>query len=157
LRDKVLETGLQLMLTHTYSGYPMVKEARRIIRDGKLGEIQKVVVEYPQGWLTRLEHKGGDLHAVWRTDPKRSGKSGCMADIGTHAAHLAEYISGLRITHVCAQLRAMTRGNTLDDDSNVLLQFQNGATGVLMASQIAAGEENALKIRVYGKKGGIEW
>lgn len=157
LQRKVAETGLQLMLTHTYSGYPMVKEARRMIKDGKLGKIRKVIVEYPQGWVGKLEYKGGNLQAAWRTDPKRSGKSGCIADIGTHAAHLAEYISGLRITELCAQLSIMADGNALDDDGNVLLKFDNGATGVLMASQMATGEENALKIRVYGQKGGIEW
>lgn len=157
LQRKVAETSLRLMLTHTYSGYPMVKEARNIIKAGKLGEIRKVIVEYPQGWLGRLVHKGGNPQAAWRTDPKRSGKSGCMADIGTHAAHLAEYVSGLKITELCAQLSVMTTGNALDDDGNVLLKFDNGATGVLMASQVAVGEENALKIRVYGQKGGIEW
>jgi len=157
LRQKVTETGLQLMLTHTYSGYPMVKEARRMIKDRKLGEVRKVIVEYPQGWMAKLEYKGGNPQAVWRTDPTRSGKSGCMADIGTHAAHLAEYVSGLKITELCAQLSTMTSGNALDDDGNVLLRFDNGATGVLMASQMAAGEENALRIRVYGQKGGIEW
>lgn|SRR5690606_24536362 len=157
LRQKVRATGLQLMLTHTYSGYPMVKEARRMIKDGKLGEIMKVIVEYPQGWMSKLAYKGGNPKAVWRTDPNRSGKSGCMADIGTHAAHLAEYVSGLKITNLCAQLSTMTAGNALDDDGNVLLQFDNGATGVLMASQITSGEENALKIRVYGQKGGVEW
>jgi len=157
LQHKVSETGLLLMLTHTYSGYPMVKEARRMIRDGKLGEIRKVIVEYPQGWLSKLEYKGGNLQSAWRTDPQRSGKSGCIADIGTHAAHLAEYVSGLRITELCAQLSIMANGNALDDDGNVLLRFENGATGVLMASQMAAGEENALKIKVYGQKGGIEW
>lgn len=157
LQRKVEETGLLLMLTHTYSGYPMVKEARQLIKEGKLGEIRKVVVEYPQGWISRLESRGVTLENVWRTDPKRSGKSGCIADIGTHAAHLAEYISGLKITELCAQLTIMATGNNLDDDGNVLLKFDNGATGVLIASQMAAGEENALKIKVYGQKGGIEW
>lgn len=157
LQQKVQKTGLLLLLTHTYAGYPMVKEARRIIQDGQLGEVKKVVVDYPQGWLSKLVFNGGNTNVAWRTDPKRSGKSGCMADIGTHAAHLAEYISGLRITEVCAQLNIMVEGNPLDDDGNVLLKFENNATGVLMASQMAAGEENALKIRVYGEKGGIEW
>lgn len=157
LQRKVAATGLQLLLTHTYSGYPMVKEARSRIKAGTLGEIRKVIVEYPQGWLSRLIHKGGNPQAAWRTDPKRSGISGCMADIGTHAAHLAEYITGLRITELCAQLNVMATGNVLDDDGNVLLKFDNGATGVLLASQMATGEENALKIRVYGQKGGLEW
>ncbi|HEY9560886.1 MAG TPA: Gfo/Idh/MocA family oxidoreductase [Anseongella sp.] len=157
LQQKLTETGLQLMLTHTYSGYPMVKEARRLIQEGELGKIRKVLVEYPQGWLSRMVYKGVNVQAAWRTDPARSGKSGCMADIGTHAAHLAEYVSGLRIIELCAQLTSFSDGNALDDDGNVLLKLENGAVGVLMASQMASGEENALKIRVYGERGGIEW
>lgn len=157
LSQKVKETGLILGLTHTYSGYPMVKQARQMIKEGAFGKIRKVYVEYPQGWLSTLFEKDGNKQASWRTDPKRSGKSGCMGDIGTHAAHLAEYISGLKITKLCADLNIMVEGRALDDDGNVLLRFDNGANGVLMASQVAAGEENALKIRVYGEKGGIEW
>ncbi|MHB1177732.1 MAG: Gfo/Idh/MocA family protein, partial [Daejeonella sp.] len=157
LQQKVKETGLLLLLTHTYSGYPMVKEARRMIQTGQLGKVKKVIVEYPQGWMSKLVYKGGNIQLVWRTDPNRSGKSGCMADIGTHAAHLAEYISGLKIIEVCAQLNIMSEGNALDDDGNVLLKLENNATGVLMASQMASGEENALRIRIYGEKGGIEW
>lgn len=157
LKQKVEETGLILMLTHTYSGYPMVKQARQMIKDGALGKIRKIYVEYPQGWLSRLSEREGNAQAAWRTDPKRSGKSGSMGDIGTHAAHLAEYISGLKITELCADLNIMVEGRQLDDDGNVLLRFDNGAAGVLMASQVAAGEENALKIRVYGENGGLEW
>ncbi|HVZ26304.1 MAG TPA: Gfo/Idh/MocA family oxidoreductase [Sediminibacterium sp.] len=157
LKQKVEETGLLLCLTHTYSGYPMVKQAKAMVQQGLLGKIRKVWVEYPQGWLSQLSEREGNKQAAWRTDPKRSGKSGCMGDIGTHAAHLAEYISGLSITHLCADLNIMVEGRALDDDGNVLLKFDNGAAGVLMASQVAAGEENALKIRVYGEKGGIEW
>lgn len=157
LKRKVAETGLMLMLTHTYSGYPLVKEARHLIEQGQLGKIRKIIVEYPQGWLSKMLYKGANARLAWRTDPERSGKSGCMADIGTHAAHLAEYISGLRITALCAQLNIMAEGMRLDDDGNVLLKFNNGATGVLIASQMAAGEENALKIRIYGERGGIEW
>lgn len=157
LKQKVEETGLILCLTHTYSGYPMVKQAKQMIKAGALGKIRKVYVEYPQGWLSRLSEREGNAQAAWRTDPKKSGKSGCMGDIGTHAAHLAEYITGLKITHLCADLNVMVEGRMLDDDGNVLLKFENGAAGVLMASQVAAGEENALKIRVYGEKGGIEW
>jgi predicted dehydrogenase len=157
LRQKVEETGLLLCLTHTYSGYPMVKQARQMVKDGALGKIRKVWVEYPQGWLSKLSEREGNAQAAWRTDPKKSGKSGCMGDIGTHAAHLAEYISGLKITHLCADLNIMVSGRALDDDGNVLLKFDNGAAGVLMSSQVAAGEENALKIRVYGEKGGLEW
>ena len=157
LKQKVEETGLLLLLTHTYSGYPMVKQARQMIKAGELGKIRKVWVEYPQGWLSQLSEREGNAQAAWRTDPTKSGKSGCMGDIGTHAAHLAEYVSGLNITDMCAHLSIMVEGRALDDDGNVLLKFEEGATGVLMASQVAAGEENALKIRVYGEKGGVEW
>jgi predicted dehydrogenase len=157
LKKKVEETGLLLCLTHTYSGYPMVKQARQMIKEGVFGKIRKVYVEYPQGWLSKLSEREGNAQAAWRTDPKKSGKSGCMGDIGTHAAHLSEYVTGLKITHLCADLNVMVPGRLLDDDGNVLLKFDNGAAGVLMASQVAAGEENALKIRVYGEKGGIEW
>ena len=157
LQQKVEETGLILCLTHTYSGYPMVKQSRAMATEGALGKIRKVWVEYPQGWLSRLSEREGNAGAAWRTDPKRSGKSGSMGDIGTHAIHLAEYVTGLQVTHLCADLNIMVEGRGLDDDGNVLLKFNNGATGVLMASQVAAGEENALKIRVYGEKGGIEW
>ncbi|WP_256001842.1 Gfo/Idh/MocA family protein [Pedobacter deserti] len=157
LQNKVEETGLILCLTHTYSGYPMVKQARQMVKEGKLGAIRKVMVEYPQGWLSTLTEREGNAGAAWRTDPKKSGKSGCMGDIGTHAAQLAEYISGLQITKVCADLNIVVPGRGLDDDGNVLLKFNNGANGVLIASQVAAGEENALKIKVYGEKGGLEW
>lgn len=157
LKKKVEETGLLLCLTHTYSGYPMVKQARAMMQEGVLGKIRKVWVEYPQGWLSKLSEREGNAQAAWRTDPKKSGKSGCMGDIGTHAAHLAEYITGLKITKLCADLNIMVEGRMLDDDGNVLLKFDNGAAGVLMASQVAAGEENALRIRIYGEKGGVEW
>jgi len=157
LKKKVDETGLKLCLTHTYSGYPMVKQARHMVQSGVFGSIRKILVEYPQGWLSKLSEREGNAQAAWRTDPKRSGKAGCMGDIGTHAAHLAEYISGLKITKLCADLNIMVEGRALDDDGNVLLKFDNGAAGCLMASQVAAGEENALKIRIYGEKGGIEW
>lgn len=157
LKKKVQETGLLLCLTHTYSGYPMVREARAMVRDGIFGKIRKVYVEYPQGWLSKMSEREGNAQAAWRTDPKRSGKAGAMGDIGTHAAHLAEFITGLKITHLCADLNIMVPGRALDDDGNVLLKFDNGGAGVLMASQVAAGEENALKIRVYGENGGLEW
>ena len=157
LQKKVEETGLLLLLTHTYSGYPLVKQARTMFREGVFGKIRKIYVEYPQGWLSRLSEKDGSKQAEWRTDPARSGKSGAMGDIGTHAAHLAEYISGLKITQLCADLSIMVPGRALDDDGNVLLRFDNGATGVLIASQVAAGEENPLTIRIYGENGGIEW
>jgi predicted dehydrogenase len=157
LKAKVEATGLTLCLTHTYSGYPMVKQAKAMVAEGALGKIRKVWVEYPQGWLSKLSEREGNAQAAWRTDPTKSGKSGCMGDIGTHAAHLAEYITGLQITQMCAALNILVDGRALDDDGNVLLKFSNGAAGVLMASQVAAGEENALKIRVYGEKGGVEW
>ncbi|MBG6061734.1 putative dehydrogenase [Flavobacterium sp. CG_9.1] len=157
LKQKVEETGLILCLTHTYSGYPMVKQAKAMVREGKLGKIRKVLVEYPQGWLSTLSEKEGNTQAAWRTDPKKSGKSSVMGDIGTHASHLAEYITGAKITNVCAELNTLVEGRIMDDDGAVLLKFDNGAKGVLTASQVAAGEENALKIRVYGEKGGIEW
>jgi len=157
LKKKVEQTGLPFCLTHTYAGYPMVKQARQMVKEGAFGKIRKIYVEYPQGWLSRLSEKDGSKQAEWRTDPARSGKSGAMGDIGTHAAHLAEYISGLQIKLLCADLSIMVEGRALDDDGNVLLRFDNGATGVLTASQVAAGEENALKIRVYGENGGLEW
>lgn len=157
LRDKAKETGLVLALTHTYAGYPAVKQARKMVADGLLGKIRKVYVEYPQGWLSEKVEDKGNIQASWRTDPSRSGKAGCMGDIGTHAHHLAEYITGLKVTELCAELNTFVPGRLLDDDGAALLRFDNGASGVLMASQIAAGEENALKIRVYGEKGGLEW
>lgn len=157
LKKKVEETGLVLCLTHTYSGYPMVKQARHMAQSGALGKIRKIYVEYPQGWLSKLSEREGNSQAAWRTDPKKSGKAGAMGDIGTHAAHLAEYISGLKITKLCADLNIVVEGRALDDDGAVLLKFDNGASGVLIATQVAAGEENALKIRIYGEKGGLEW
>ncbi|MBE7177115.1 MAG: Gfo/Idh/MocA family oxidoreductase [Mucilaginibacter polytrichastri] len=157
LQKKVEETGLTLLLTHTYSGYPMVKQARQMVAEGKLGKVRKVMVEYPQGWLSRLSEREGNAQAAWRTDPKKSGKSGSMGDIGTHAAQLAEYISGQKITKICADLNTVVEGRMLDDDGNLLLKFDNGANGVLIASQVAAGEENALKIRLYAENGGLEW
>jgi predicted dehydrogenase len=157
LKQKLDETGLTLCLTHTYSGYPMVKHAKAMVKEGKLGKIRKVWVEYAQGWLSKLSEREGNAQAAWRTDPKKSGKSSVMGDIGTHAAHLAEYITGAKISDVCAELNTMVEGRLLDDDGSVMLKFDNGAKGVLMASQVAAGEENNLKIRIYGEKGGIEW
>ncbi len=151
------KTGLLYGLTHNYTGYPLVKEARDMIRAGKLGKIRKVVVEYPQGWLaTRLE-ASGQKQAAWRTDPKRSGAGGCVGDIGTHAENLAEYITGLQIEELAADITSFVKGRKLDDDANVLLRFKGGAKGVLHCSQISVGEENNLNIRVYGELGGLEW
>ncbi|MDQ3843391.1 MAG: Gfo/Idh/MocA family oxidoreductase, partial [Bacteroidota bacterium] len=157
LKKKVEETGLTLCLTHTYTGYPMVKEARNIVKSGALGKVRKVYVSYHQGWLSRLSEREGNAQAAWRTDPKRSGKSGAMGDIGTHAFNLAEYITGLKVSQLCADLNVVVEGRALDDDGAVLLRFENGATGVLTATQIAAGEENNLFIKVYGENGGLEW
>jgi predicted dehydrogenase len=157
LQKKVAETGLLLAVTHTYSGYPMIKQAKQMIAEGAFGKIRKIYVEYPQGWLSSFVESSGSKQAAWRTDPKRSGMAGCMGDIGTHAAHLAEYVSGLKVTHLCADLKTFVEGRHLDDDGNVLLKFDNGATGILIASQVAAGEENAIRLRVYGEKGGIDW
>ena len=157
LQAKLQETGLLLALTHTYSGYPAVKQAKQMVAEGLFGKFRKVFVEYPQGWLSAKVEDAGNAQASWRTDPKRSGKAGAMGDIGTHAHHLAEYITGLKTTELCAELNVFVPGRMLDDDGAVLLRFDSGAKGVLMATQIAAGEENALKIRVYGEKGGLEW
>ena len=142
-------------LTHNYTGYPMVRQAKSMIREGRLGKIRRVVVEYPQGWLaTRLE-ESGQKQASWRTDPSKSGKAGCMGDIGTHAENLAEYITGLKITRLCADLNTFVSGRRLDDDGAILLELEDGAKGILFATQIAIGEENNLRIRVYGDKAGI--
>lgn len=157
LEKTVNKTGLLLGLTHTYTGYPLVKEARKMVADGAFGKIRKIYVEYPQGWLSTLLEKAGNMQASWRTDPKQSGMGGAIGDIGTHAANLAEYITGLQITEICAMLNTVVKGRHLDDDSSMLLRFNNGASGVLMATQVAAGEENNLNIRVYGEKGGLEW
>lgn len=157
LADIVNKTGLVFGLNHNYTGYPLVKEARNLVRSGVLGRIRKVVVEYPQGWLSTKLEDTGQQQASWRTDPKQSGVSSCMGDIGTHAENLAEYITGLKITELCADLTTFVPGRRLEDDGNVLLRFDNGARGVLHASQISTGEENNLNIRVYGEKGGLEW
>ena len=157
LQQKVEETGRILCLTHTYTGYPMVKHARELVKNNTLGKIRKVVVEYKQGWLSKLSEREGNAQAAWRTDPKKSGKSGVMGDIGTHAFNLSEYITGLEVTKLCAVLNTMVEGRALDDDGSVFLQYNNGAAGVLLASQVAAGEENNLTIRVYGEFGGLEW
>ncbi len=153
----VEKTGLVFCLTHNYTGYPMVKEARQMIASGAIGEVRKVIVEYPQGWLATLVEVTGNKQAAWRTDPKRSGAAGGLGDIGTHAENLAEYITGLKITQICADLTIFVEGRLLDDDANILLRFNNGAKGILQNSQIANGEENDLNIRVYGETGGLQW
>ena len=157
LQDILSETGLLYGLTHTYTGYPLVKEARGRVAAGELGKIRKVVVEYPQGWLADRQEDEDNKQAAWRLDPARAGVSSCMGDIGVHAANLAEYVSGLKISELCSDLTAFVPGRTLDDDGAVLMRFDNGARGVLHASQVSVGEENAISIRVYGEKGGLEW
>ncbi len=156
LEKIVMSSGKRFCLTHTYTGYPMVKEARSIIADGRLGTIRKVYVEYPQGWLSKKE-ESGNKQAAWRTDPKQSGIAGAMGDIGTHAFNLAEYVSGLQVSQLNADIHTFVPGRRLDDDGSVLLRFKGGASGILMATQIAAGEENNIRIRVYGELGGLEW
>ncbi len=157
LEGLVGKSGLLFCLTHNYTGYPMVKEARKMVRGGELGKVRKVVVEYPQGWLSTLLESSGQKQAAWRTDPKRAGASSCIGDIGTHAENLAEYITGLKITEMCADFTTFVPGRQLEDDGNILIHLEGGAKGILFASQISAGEENALKIRIYGEKGGMHW
>lgn len=157
LQKLVKKTRLVFGLMHTYTGYPMVKEARDMVRTGKLGKIRKIVAEYPQGWLSTPLEKTGNMQASWRTDPKQSGGAGCMGDIGVHAANLAEYITGLRITDICADLSIFVKGRRLDDDGNCIVRFNKGVRGVLYASQVSAGEENGLAIRIYGTEGGLKW
>lgn len=157
LEKTVKETGLLFALTHNYTGYPMVKQARAMVKNGDIGTIRKVVVEYPQGWLSTKLEDGDQKQAAWRTDPTKSGIAGAMGDIGTHAENLAEYITGLKIKEMCADLSAFVDGRLLDDDGNVLLRFDNGAKGILHASQISVGEENSLNIRIYGTLAGLEW
>ncbi|MEE9165997.1 MAG: Gfo/Idh/MocA family oxidoreductase [Candidatus Neomarinimicrobiota bacterium] len=154
----IVEESLRLFaVTHNYTGYPMVKLARDLIRRREIGKIRKAVVTYPQGWLSTPLEQTGNKQAAWRTDPEQSGPSGCMGDIGTHAGNLTEYVTGLKITHVCADLTTFVEDRRLDDDGNCLLRFDSGAKGVLHTSQISVGEENDLAIRVYGEKKSVEW
>jgi predicted dehydrogenase len=157
LKPIIEKSGLLFALTHNYTAYPMVKEAKAIVKSGALGEIRKVIVEYPQGWLSQLVEATGQKQAAWRTDPARCGAAGGVGDIGTHAENLAEYITGLKITELCADLTIFVEGRQLDDDANILLRFDNGAKGVLHNSQICNGEENDLNIRIYGEFGGLKW
>lgn len=156
LAAKVKETGKLFLLTHTYTGYPMVKEARHRVLNGDLGKVRRIYVEYPQGWLYN-DCAATNKQAAWRVDPNRSGKAGCMGDIGTHAFNLAEYIAGLKAIEICGELQTFVPDRLLDDDGAALIRYEGGARGVLMASQIAVGCENSLKIRVFGEKGGLEW
>lgn len=157
LRSIVKAVKLPFAVTYTYASYPMVKQARAMVLSGEIGKVRKVMVEYPQGWLAEKLEDTDSKQASWRADPKRAGISNCFGDIGTHLANMAEYVSGLKITDVLAELNAFVPGRTLDDDANVLLKFEKGANGVLSASQVATGEENDIKIRIYGEKGGLEW
>ena len=157
LVEKVNETKLPFAVTHTYTGYPMVKEAKNIIKSGKLGTIRKVAVEYPQGWLTTSLENTDNKQASWRTDPSKSGKAGSMGDIGTHAANMVEYITGKKIIKLFAKVNTVVEGRLLEDDGNVLISLEDNIEGNLMTSQIATGEENDLKIRVWGELGGVEW
>lgn len=157
LRTLVERSGRVFALTHNYTGYPMVKLARDLVRNGELGRVRKIVAEYPQGWLATPLERTGMKQAEWRTDPARSGASGCMGDVGVHAGNLAEYVAGQRITELAADLTTFVDGRRLDDDGNVLVRFEGGARGVLFASQVSVGEENGLALRVYGARRGLRW
>ena len=151
------ESGLVFAVTHNYTGYPMVRQAREMVRSGRLGDIRVVQVEYPQDWLTERLEDTGQKQAAWRTDPARSGAGGCIGDIGTHAYNLADFITGIPVAELCAELTTFVAGRKLDDNVQIMLRYANGARGFLWASQVAPGHENGLKIRVYGTKGGLEW
>ncbi len=157
LKEIIKATGKLFCLTHTYTGYPMIKEAKQLVANGTIGNVRKVYVAYPQGWLSEFKEGTNDKQATWRTDPSKSGIAGCMGDIGTHAFNMAEYVSGLRVTKLCADLNTIVEGRQLDDDGSVLLKFDNGASGLLYATQVASGEENNIRISIFGEKGGLEW
>lgn len=153
----VEKTGKLFVLTHNYTGYPMIRQAREMVRKGQLGTLRVVQAEYPQDWLTEKLEASGHKQADWRTDPKRTGAGGCIGDIGTHAWNLASFVSGLETESLCADLESFVKGRKVDDNANVMLRFKGGAKGMIWASQVAPGNENALKLRVYGTKGGLEW
>ena len=157
LVDLVAKTGKVFVLTHNYTGYPMIRQARAMVAAGELGEIRLVQAEYPQDWLTQAAERTGSKQAEWRTDPARSGAGGAIGDIGTHAYNLAAFVSGLQTESLLAQLTTFVEGRPLDDDVQILLRYRGGARGMLWASQVAVGNENGLKLRVYGTKGGLEW
>lgn len=159
LKRLVEESGLMFCLTHNYTGYPMVKEAKRMVEEEELGRILKVIAEYPQGYAIDqvLEEKPQGVISNWRSDPKISGISNCMGDIGTHVHHLIRYICGLEIKEIAAELTAFIPGHVLDDDGNCLVRFEGGAKGIILASQISNGDENDLNIRIYGTKASLEW
>lgn len=153
----VEEYGVTFALTHNYTGYPMVKQARHMIKEGKLGTLRKVVVEYPQGWLAEPVEEEGNKQAEWRTDPERAGVSSVVGDIGTHAENLVEYITGLRMQQLYADTNSFVEGRELEDDANMLIHYEDGVRGILYASQVSVGEENPLRIRVYGTEASLEW
>ncbi|MBC7390582.1 MAG: Gfo/Idh/MocA family oxidoreductase [Opitutaceae bacterium] len=157
LETIVLKSNLVFALTHNYTSYPMVKEAKSIIKEGKLGKIFKVIAEYQQGWLSENIESSGQKQALWRTDKSKAGISCCVADIGTHAENLTEYVTGLKIKELCADITSFVEGRELEDDANMLVRFDNGAKGAIIVSQVASGEENELKLRVFGEKGNLEW
>ncbi|WP_342359566.1 Gfo/Idh/MocA family oxidoreductase [Terrarubrum flagellatum] len=157
LKGAAAQSGKIFAVTHNYTGYPMVRQARAIVATGELGDIRVVQVEYPQDWLTTDLESTGQKQADWRTDPARSGAGGCIGDIGTHAFNLADFITGLAVTELSAELTTFVAGRRLDDNVQIMLRYANGARGSLWASQVAPGNENGLKIRVYGSKGGLEW
>src|SRR5215203_5812890 len=153
----VESSGEVFAVTYTYTGYPMVKQARHMVREGLLGEVRKVIVEYNQGWLASRLEETGAKQAEWRTDPARSGIAGAIGDIGSHAENLVYTITGLEVSDICADLTTFVEGRRLDDDGNLLIRYEGGAKGVMVASQVSAGEENDLRIRIYGTEGGLEW
>ena len=157
LQKLVRSSGKLFVLTHNYTGYPMVRQAREMVQNGDLGTIRLIQVEYPQDWLTEAAERSGSKQAEWRTDPKRSGAGGAIGDIGTHAYNLAGFVTGLKAEKLLAQLTTFVDGRLLDDDVQIMLRYQGGARGSLWASQVAVGNENGLKLRVYGTKGGLEW
>ncbi len=157
LRSVIEKSGKYFCLTHTYTGYPLLKEARQQVLSGKFGSIRKIYVEYPQGWLSSRLESSGNKQADWRTDPSKSGAAGALGDIGTHAFNMAEYVTGLQVTQVCADVNIVVEGRRLDDDVSVLLKFNNNASGILFATQVAPGEDNNIRLRVYGEKGGLDW
>ena len=157
LADLVAATGLHFALTHTYTGYPLVRQLREMVHSGAIGKVQKVDVQYYQGWINPIIHDKDKRSTTWRLDPTKAGISCCMGDIGTHAFNMVEYTTGLRVTSLLADLNYLYADNQMDIDGNVLLRLQVGVKGVLRASQIATGEENGLKISVYGDRGGLTW
>jgi predicted dehydrogenase len=157
LQRAVAASGRIFALTHNYTGYPLVRRAREMVKAGELGKIRLIQVEYPQDWLSAATEKTGNKQAEWRVDPKRAGAGGSLGDIGTHAYNLADYIGGIELTELSAELTAFGEGRTLDDNGQMMLRYANGARGALWASQVAPGNENGLRIRIYGTKGGLHW